>query len=134
MDICVGQNKSQVHQYLSISILQTILPVINHLQGVLMFMSFLSMTLYKRLVCNFLVSGHSHICPDRFESHVKRSFGANNLYLPARMVENINTIRTVSAEFMDHNDPKRPMFTDTLNKKEISIDQISIKFITLCIE
>ena len=76
-----------------------------------MFMAFLSMTLYMRVICHFLISGHSHMCPDRVVSHVKRSFGVNNLYLPSEMVEKINTIRSVKAEFIDHNDPSRPVFS-----------------------
>ena len=40
-----------------------------------MFMAFLSMTSCKRVTCHFLISGHSHMCPDRVVSHVKCSFG-----------------------------------------------------------
>ena len=61
MDNCVGQNKSQV---------------------VLMFMSFLSMTFYKRANCYYLVSGHSHMCPDRVVPHAKRSIGVNDIFEP----------------------------------------------------
>ena len=50
MNNCVGQNKSQV---------------------VMIFMLLLSMTLYKKVVCDYLVSGHSHMCPDRVVSHAK---------------------------------------------------------------
>ena len=78
-----------------------------------MFMAFLSMTLYRRVVCHLLISGHSHMCPDRVVSHVKKSFGINNLYLPSQMVDRINTIKSVTAEFMDHSDPLRPLFTGT---------------------
>ena len=60
-----------------------------------MFMAFLSMTLYKRVIHYFLTSGHSHMYADRAVSHVKRSFGVNYLYLPSEMVEKINTIRSV---------------------------------------
>lgn len=71
MDNCVGQNKSQV---------------------VLMFMSFLSMTFYKRVVCHYLVSGHSHMCPDRVVSHAKRSRGVNDIYDPMDFVEKMNKV------------------------------------------
>ena len=74
MDNCVGQNKSQ---------------------AVLMFMLFLSQLFYKRVVCHYLVSGHSHMCPDRVVSHAKRSIGINNVYHPAGLVEKMNTVRNM---------------------------------------
>jgi hypothetical protein len=55
----VGQNKSQV---------------------VLMFMSFLSMTFYTRAICYYLVSEHSHMCPDRVVSDV------NDIFEPEELV------------------------------------------------
>lgn len=70
MDNCVGQNKSQV---------------------VLMFMSFLSMTFYTRAICYYLVSEHSHMCPDRVVSHAKRSIGVNDIFEPEELVQKINT-------------------------------------------
>jgi hypothetical protein len=72
MDNCVGQNKSQV---------------------VMMFMSFLSMTFYKRVICHYLVSGHSHMCPDRVVSHAKRSIGVNDIFEPQGFVQKMNTVR-----------------------------------------
>ena len=87
-----------------------------------MFMAFLSMTLYKRVVCHYLISGHSHMCPDRVVSHVKRSFGVQNLFHPNEMVECINTIKSVTAQFLDHNDPARPLHVgwDKLLKDNMS--------------
>ena len=71
MDNCVGQNKSQ---------------------GVMMFMSFLSMSLYKRVICHYLVSGHSHMCPDRVVSHAKRSIGVTDVFEPQGFVDKMNTV------------------------------------------
>jgi hypothetical protein len=83
MDNCVGQNKSQ---------------------AVLMFMSFLSQLFYKRVVCHYLVSGHSHMCPDRVVSHAKRSIGVNNIYHPAGLVEKMNTVsHKVNVVYLTHN-------------------------------
>ena len=39
-----------------------------------MFMSYLSMTLYNRVVCHYLISGHSYMMPERVVSHIKKSF------------------------------------------------------------
>lgn len=52
-----------------------------------MFMAFLSMTSCKRVTCHFLISGHSHMCPDRVVSHAKCSFGVNNLHLRSETVK-----------------------------------------------
>ena len=76
-----------------------------------MFMSLLSMTLYKRVVCHYLISGHSHMMPDRVVSHTKKSFGTNNLYLPEEMIEKMSSIATVNAEFIDHSNPDRHIYT-----------------------
>jgi hypothetical protein len=76
-----------------------------------MFMCLMSMTFYKRVICHYFVSGHSHMVPDRVISHVKRSFGTNDMYLPEEMITKMNTISTVTGEFHDHNDPSRLLFT-----------------------
>jgi hypothetical protein len=55
-----------------------------------MFMAFLSMTLYKRVICHLLVSG-PHMCPDRVVSDVKKSFGVADLFHPSQM----NSIKSV---------------------------------------
>lgn len=75
-----------------------------------MFMALLSITFYKRVICHYLISGHSHMCPDRVVSHVKKSFGTNNLYLPSHMIEKMNTVKSVTGEFFDHLDSERPLF------------------------
>lgn len=80
-------------------------------QGVLMFMSLLSMTFYKRVICHFLISGHSHMMPDRVVSHIKKSFGTNDLFLPTEMIEKMSNIKTVKGEFIDHNDPMRNIYS-----------------------
>jgi hypothetical protein len=86
-----------------------------------MFMAFLSMTLYKRVICHFLVSGHSHMCPDRVVSHVKKSFGVADLFHPSQMIQRMNSIKSVDAVWLDHNDPTRPLFCgwDTVLKEHM---------------
>jgi hypothetical protein len=71
MDNCVGQNKSQ---------------------GVFMFFSFLSMLFYKKIVLHYLESGHSHMAPDRVVSHVKKSLGKNNHFLPQQLIGRMNSV------------------------------------------
>lgn len=48
--------------------------------------------------------------PDRVVSHIKRSFGANDLYLPSEMIEKMNTVNSVNGEFIDHNDDTRQIY------------------------
>lgn len=50
------------------------------------------------------------MCPDRVVSHVKRSFGTNNLYLPSQMIDKMNSVTSVTGEFLDHTDENRPLF------------------------
>ena len=57
-----------------------------------MFMSFLSMTFYTRAICYYLVSEHSHMCPDRVVSHAKHSIGVNDIFEPEELVQKINTV------------------------------------------
>ena len=79
MDNCVGQNKSQT---------------------VMMFMSFMSMLFYKKVICHYLISGHSHMCPDRVVSHAKRSIGVNDVFEPEGFVEKMNTVSTIIFSFI----------------------------------
>lgn len=62
-----------------------------------MFMSLLSMTFYKRVICQYLVSGHSYMMPDRVVCHRRKSFGSNDLYLPTEMIERISSSNTVKS-------------------------------------
>ena len=57
--------------------------------------------------------------PDRVVSHVKRSFGTNDIYLPQEMIERMSSVLTVDGEFLDHNDPTRLLFAgwDTVSKQ-----------------
>ena len=125
MDNCVGQNKSQVlvkftfnAYFNSLSMIRLkksshiIYPILcNSIQAVLMFMSLLSMTLYKRVICHYLISGRSHMMPDRVVSQIKKSFRTNYLYLPNEMIEKMSSIDTVKAELIDHTDPLRQIYT-----------------------
>lgn len=87
-----------------------------------MLMALLSMTFYKRVICHFLISGHSHMVPDRVISHVKRSFGTNDLYHPQDMIQKMSAVKSITGEFLDHNDPGRLLFIgwDKLLKEHLS--------------
>jgi hypothetical protein len=98
VDNCVGQNKSQM---------------------TMKFAAMLSLLFYKKVVLLFLLPGHSHMAPDRVVSWMRESLGKKkgngleaNCFLPEEIVKQINTIRSVSGEFLDHNSPNRPMFSD----------------------
>lgn len=62
------------------------------------------------------------MCPDRVVSHVKRSFGTNNLYLPSQMIEKMNNVTSVTGEFQDHTDVNRPLFCGKFSYSGIMID------------
>ena len=90
LDNNVGQNKSQV---------------------VFMFFALLSMTLYSEgVVLLFLVAGHSHMAPDRTVSWLRKSLQKKNVYLPQQFVDAFNSIGSVEAEFIDHDNPNRMIF------------------------
>ena len=87
-----------------------------------MLMALLSMTFYKRVICHFLISEHSHMVPDRVISHVKRSFGTNDLYHPQDMIQKMSAVKPITGEFLDQNDPGRLLFIgwDKLLKEHLS--------------
>ena len=97
MDNCVGQNKSK---------------------AIMNFFAMLSIVFpFQRVMLLFLVSGHSHMNPDRVVSWVRSSLkkGANdadlgNLYVPHQYVEKMNSVKSVEATFWDHLQPDKPMY------------------------
>lgn len=78
MDNCVGQNKSQVNvMELRILLDQFFNSYsIIHVDGFHVHDPAINDSLQA---CHFLTSGHSHMMPDRVVSHVKRSFGTNDI-------------------------------------------------------
>lgn len=68
-----------------------------------MFFAFLSMTLFPSgVILYFLEKGHSHMVPDRSCGHCRRSFKGGNHYIPAHLVDKINSVRNLSAEHLDY--------------------------------
>jgi hypothetical protein len=84
-DNCVGQNKSNI---------------------TLKFASFLTLSgFYERVLLIYFIPGHSHMVADRVVAWVKRSLGKENIFLPSDIIEKMNTVKGVKAEFIDHNQP-----------------------------
>jgi hypothetical protein len=84
-DNCVGQNKSQ---------------------AVLMFDCLLSITKYEKVAVHYMVSGHSHMPPDRDWAHAKLPLKRRDVYLPEDIAQLINQVCTYfpSADYLIYND------------------------------
>lgn len=94
---CVGQNKSQV---------------------CMQYYSFLSLTMYKKVVVIYMISGHSHMKPDRVVAWTKRQLKAN-VFVPEQLVERFNRVPSVEAVWLKDDDPDGPFrvgWGDVLNK------------------
>ena len=65
LDNCVGQNKSQV---------------------MMKFYCMLGLCFYETVGCVFLISGHSHMLPDRATSHAKRALKLKNVWHPNQLI------------------------------------------------
>jgi hypothetical protein len=91
LDNCVGQNKSKV---------------------VFMFYALLSLLFYDKVVFLFLIPGHSHNQADRVVTWCRNKMCAQNLYTPSAIVSELNAIKSVSSEFLDHQSSRRPFFGD----------------------
>ena len=88
-DNCVGQNKSNI---------------------TFQFSALKSLIFYECVVSLFLIPGHSHNIADRVVAWNRRKCRGKNVYEPQTMAELCNLTKSVKAEFLDHNDPKRPFF------------------------
>jgi len=86
-DNCVGQNKSQV---------------------VMKFNIMLSVLFYERTVANYLVSGHTHMIPDRVVSWWKRHVKNVNLYTLEDIVRCANEVGRISAQLLKRTSDERP--------------------------
>ncbi len=91
LDNCVGQNKSKV---------------------VFMFYVLLSLMFYDKVALLFLILGHSHNQADRVVAWCRNKMRAQNLYTPNAIVSELNAIKFVSTEFLDHQSSRRPFFGD----------------------
>jgi hypothetical protein len=91
LDNCIGQNKSKV---------------------VFMFYALLSLLFYDKVALLFLIPGHSHNQADRVVAWCRNKMRAQNLYTPNAIVFELNAIKSVSAEFLDHQSSRRPFFGD----------------------
>ena len=88
LDNCVGQNKSQV---------------------MMKFYCMLGLCFYETVGCVFLISGHSHMLPDRATSHAKRALKLKNVWHPNQLINLVQGVKNLEPEFLNHNLPK-PLF------------------------
>lgn len=76
----------------------------------MMYYALLSMTLFPDgVTLLFLVKGHSHMLPDRVTSWLRQSIKKMNLYSPPEVVERFNSVKSVTAEYIDYRSPDAPM-------------------------
>ena len=90
MDNCVGQNKSQ---------------------AVFKFFLLMSLMFYRQVIAHFNLSGHSHLCNDVVTGHAKTALRRMNTYHPKQMVECMNSVKGIVAEFIDHENQGSYLFT-----------------------
>jgi len=74
----------------------------NKLKVVFMFYALLSLLFYDKVALLFLIPGHSHNQADCVVAWCRNKMRAQNLYTPNVIVSKLNTIKSVSAEFLDH--------------------------------
>ena len=89
LDNCVGQNKSQ---------------------GIMQFFAILSLLLYEKVVIVFLLPGHSHNAADRVVAHCRNAIRKENLYHPMEIIERWNAVKSIAAEFLNHEDRNSPFY------------------------
>jgi len=82
----------------------------NKSNAVMKFYCWLSMTLYKRVVLLFLISGHSHMHADRIVSWMKAATRGMNLFTPNEIVEECNKVKGVKSVFLDHRSQPNEFF------------------------
>ena len=82
MDNCVGQNKSQ---------------------NMMKFYAMLSVLFYEEVAALFLISGHSHMLPDRATAHARNSMKMKHIWHPTQLVQIVNGVKNLKADFLDHN-------------------------------
>ncbi len=62
----------------------------------------MSLLFYERILIVYFIPGHSHMLPDRVVAWSKHSLACRNLYCPEDIVESMNNVRTIKAQFLDH--------------------------------
>ncbi len=77
-----------------------------------MFYALLSILFYDKVVLLFLIPGHFHNQADRVVAWYRNKMRAQNLYTPSAIVSELNAIKSVSVEFLDHQSSQRPFFGD----------------------
>ena len=61
------------------------------------------MLFYSKVVAHYNQSGHSHLCNDVIYGHAKTALKNRDVFHPSEVAELMNSVRGISAEFIDHN-------------------------------
>ena len=57
---------------------------------------------YSKVVTHFNHCGHSHLINDVTVAHAKTAIKKKNIFHPSEVVELMNSVDGISAEFVDH--------------------------------
>jgi hypothetical protein len=82
----------------------------NKSQGMMKFYALMSILFYDEVAALFLISGHSHMLPDRATAHAKRALNLKNVWDSKELVKLVNGMKILQAEFLDHNAPNPSFF------------------------
>ena len=63
---------------------------------------FLSLSFYKRVLILYLIPGHSHMMADRVVAWAKGGMKHKDIFVPAEMVNAMNSVKSIRAEYIDH--------------------------------
>ena len=107
LDNCVGQNKSQV---------------------VMQFFALLSILFYEKVVCIYLIPGHSHNTADRIVAWCRNAMKGKNFFTPMAIVDAVNEVKGVNATLIDHRDPKRPCYSSWENVIRKNFKKLPIRY------
>ena len=74
------------------------------------FYALMSILFSDEVAALFLISGHSHMLPDRATAHAKCALKLKNVWHPKELVKLVFGVKNLQAEFLDHNAPNPPFF------------------------
>jgi hypothetical protein len=80
-------------------------------QAALLFLSSLSLLFYQRVVVFCALPGHSVLGAERFETWTRDASRQADIFVPDDYLKQVNQVDNVHAEFLDHRDTKRPMYS-----------------------
>ena len=66
---------------------------------------------YERVMIIYLNPVHLHMLPDRVIAWVNQLLKNKNIFIPNDIVKEMNSVKSVKANFIRHDDKRRPCFT-----------------------